>query len=57
MNATEGKGECVLNVDDEEALVFLATRALTRMGYGTVCHTDATAALEDFVLGLMHSTW
>ncbi|HKQ82560.1 MAG TPA: ATP-binding protein [Steroidobacteraceae bacterium] len=38
----------VLYVDDDEALVFLATRALTRLGYHVVGYLDPSAAVEDF---------
>jgi CheY-like chemotaxis protein len=41
-------GEHVLYVDDEEALVFLATRMLKRMGYRVTGHSDAARALDDF---------
>jgi PAS domain S-box-containing protein len=43
-----GKGEHVLYVDDDEALVILATRVLERLGYKVTGHTDATKALQDF---------
>lgn len=42
------KGEHVLYVDDEEALVFLAKRSLGRLGYRVTGHTDAAQALQDF---------
>lgn len=38
----------VLYVDDDEALVFLATRALTRLGYHVVGYLDPSAAVADF---------
>jgi CheY-like chemotaxis protein len=38
----------VLYVDDEEALVFLATRLLERRGYQVSGYTDAAEALENF---------
>jgi signal transduction histidine kinase/CheY-like chemotaxis protein len=41
-------GEHVLYVDDEEPLVFLATRMLKRMGYRVTGHSDAVRALDDF---------
>lgn len=45
---TPGRGQRVLYIDDDEALVFLITRALTRMGYAvTGCH-DPGAALVHF---------
>jgi PAS domain S-box-containing protein len=42
------QGEHVLYVDDEEALVFLATRMLRRMGYRVTGHSSSLRALEDF---------
>jgi PAS domain S-box-containing protein len=41
-------GERILYVDDEETLVRLAQRALTRLGYSVTSHTDPSAALDDF---------
>jgi len=38
----------LLYVDDEEALVFLATRALVRFGHTVSGFTDPVAALEAF---------
>jgi CheY-like chemotaxis protein len=40
--------EHVLYVDDEEALVLLATRLLDRLGYKVTGHTDPQAALKEF---------
>ncbi len=40
--------ERVLYVDDEEALVFLATRLLERSGYQVTGFTDAVSALKEF---------
>jgi PAS domain S-box-containing protein len=41
-------GEHVMYVDDEEPLVRLAQRALTRLGYRVSGHVDPTEALEVF---------
>jgi len=41
-------GRRVLYVDDEEALVFLASRVLSRMGHGISGFTDPKEALETF---------
>jgi CheY-like chemotaxis protein len=38
----------VLYVDDEEALVFLTTRVLERIGYRVTGRTDAKQALSEF---------
>jgi CheY-like chemotaxis protein len=43
-----GNGQHVLYVDDEEALVFLTTRVLERMGYRVTGRTDAKQALNEF---------
>ncbi|HVH43550.1 MAG TPA: response regulator [Labilithrix sp.] len=48
--AERGRGEHVLYVDDEEALVFLATRVLERLGYRVSGFSSATRALEAFAL-------
>jgi signal transduction histidine kinase/ActR/RegA family two-component response regulator len=40
--------ECVLFVDDEEALAHLGQLSLQRLGYRVVLHTDSIAALEAF---------
>ncbi len=42
------RSEHVLYVDDEEALVFLATRLLERSGYRVTGFTDAISALKEF---------
>lgn len=39
-----GKGRTVMYVDDDEALVFLVRRVLTRRGYNVVTFTDPQAA-------------
>jgi CheY-like chemotaxis protein len=44
----KGAGQCVLYVDDEEPLVYLITRVLTRLGYEVVGFSDAYAALQAF---------
>ena len=41
----------VLYVDDEEALVTLVTRKLSRLGYKVTGFTDAEAALREFASG------
>jgi PAS domain S-box-containing protein len=43
-----GNGQRILYVDDEEALVFLTTRVLERMGYQVTGRTDARQALSEF---------
>jgi PAS domain S-box-containing protein len=43
-----GGGKHILYVDDEEALVFLTTRVLERLGYRVTGRTDAKQALNDF---------
>jgi PAS domain S-box-containing protein len=43
-----GRGERVLVVDDEEALVALASEALKRLGYEPTGFADAVAALAEF---------
>jgi CheY-like chemotaxis protein len=43
-----GRGEHVLYVDDEEALVFLATRVLGRLGYRVTGRSDPLQAVGDF---------
>jgi PAS domain S-box-containing protein len=46
--AARPHSERVLYVDDEEALVFLATRMLERSGYHVTGFTDAVTALKEF---------
>jgi PAS domain S-box-containing protein len=43
-----GNGEHVLYIDDEKALVFLAERQLTSLGYRVTSSTDPVKALELF---------
>jgi signal transduction histidine kinase/CheY-like chemotaxis protein len=43
-----GRGERILYVDDEEPLVFLATRMLKRMGFQVEGFTDPRQALHEF---------
>jgi len=43
-----GQGEQILFVDDEEALVDVATQTLGRLGYNVVGKTDSIEALEAF---------
>jgi PAS domain S-box-containing protein len=45
---TRGKGERVLVVDDEEALVAVTSEVLKHIGYQPVACSDATAALAAF---------
>jgi CheY-like chemotaxis protein len=45
---TRGHGEHVLCVDDEEAIVDVATQLLQRLGYRVTGVVDAGRALEDF---------
>ncbi len=40
-----GTGQCVMYVDDDEALVFLVKRLLTRKGYRVITFTDPRQAL------------
>jgi two-component system cell cycle sensor histidine kinase/response regulator CckA len=44
----KGKGECILVVDDEEALCFSLSHLLTRMGYRVVAKSRPEEALELF---------
>jgi CheY-like chemotaxis protein len=46
--AQRGHNQRIMYVDDEEALVFLMDRALTRMGYQITAHSNPAAALDDF---------
>lgn len=46
--ARQGHGEHVLYVDDEDALVMLTTRVLTRLGYTVTGFNDPRRALEEF---------
>jgi two-component system, cell cycle sensor histidine kinase and response regulator CckA len=49
-NTVEGKGKHVMYVDDDEALVFLVERVLTRKGFKVSSFTDphlASAALRE----------
>ena len=43
-----GHGEHVLCVDDEEAILYVATLILQGLGYRVTSSTDAVQALEDF---------
>ena len=43
-----GRGERLLLVDDEAAIIRLWTAALTDLGYRVTAHTDSRAALEAF---------
>ena len=47
-DGARGHGEHVLYVDDEEALVFVATRTLERLGYRVSGFNSASRALEAF---------
>lgn len=44
--AVASNGAHILLVDDEEAILFLGQRILTRLGYRVSVHSDAPAALE-----------
>ncbi len=44
----QSRGERIMYVDDEEALVFLATRMLERRGYRVSGFIDAVSALQEF---------
>jgi PAS domain S-box-containing protein len=46
-----GENRHVLYVDDEESLVSLVTRNLTRLGYKVTGFTDSEAALREFASG------
>ena len=43
-----GHGEHIMYVDDEEALVFVMTRLLKRLGYRSTGYSDADEALQAF---------
>lgn len=47
-SAPRGRGQHLLYVDDEEALVMLATRSLGRLGYKVTGETDPVRALQLF---------
>jgi PAS domain S-box-containing protein len=46
--STQSRGEHIMYVDDEEALVFLTSRLLERRGYRVSVFTDPAKALEEF---------
>src|SRR5262249_9736355 len=46
--AAKAKGEIILLVDDEEALVRLGEEMIARLGYEPVAFTSSAAALEKF---------
>ncbi|HEY4369422.1 MAG TPA: PAS domain S-box protein [Steroidobacteraceae bacterium] len=46
--AAKGRGQRVLYVDDEDSLVYLATRVLQRLGYKVSGFTDPGQALQEF---------
>ena len=48
LQVVRGHGERILYVDDEEPLVFLATRMLRRMGFQVEGFTDPSEALREF---------
>jgi PAS domain S-box-containing protein len=48
IESTQARSEHILYVDDEEALVFLATRLLERRGYRVSGFTNAVTALNQF---------
>ena len=45
-SSQNGKGELILVVDDEEPVIFLTKRVLTRLGYRSETFTDPVAALQ-----------
>ncbi|MGA8205643.1 MAG: GAF domain-containing protein, partial [Woeseiaceae bacterium] len=45
----QGRGEHILFVDNEEPLVFIGTRILTRLGYRVTGFTNAVQALRAFL--------
>jgi PAS domain S-box-containing protein len=47
-DAARGSGERVLYIDDDEAIVFLTTRILERLGYSVTGFTDPEQALARF---------
>jgi PAS domain S-box-containing protein len=52
-NATptaRGRGETIMYVDDDKALVLLVVRVLKKLGYEVGGYTDSAAALADFRL-------
>jgi CheY-like chemotaxis protein len=44
----QGHGEHLLYVDDEDALVMLASRSLSRLGYRVTGHTNPAEAVQAF---------
>ena len=46
---SRSNGEHILVVDDEEAIVKVLKRLLTRAGYKVTAHVDPLAALQDFI--------
>lgn len=46
--ASRGRGQRIMYVDDEDALVYLVTRKLQRLGYTVMGFTDPAAALSAF---------
>jgi PAS domain S-box-containing protein len=48
VTTSRGDGQHILYVDDEEALVFLATRVLERLGYKVTGRNDPRQALAEF---------
>ena len=49
--SVRGRGQRILFIDDENILVSLGERFLTRLGYEAVIETDPVAALERFTRG------
>lgn len=47
-NPAEGNGQRILFVDDEESIVELAKRAITRRGYKVAGFTNSSEAIESF---------
>jgi CheY-like chemotaxis protein len=48
-NAIRGKGQRILYVDDDELLISLVTRKLSRLGYQVTGQDDPRAALAQFL--------
>lgn len=51
VSVPRGNGQRILFVDDEESLVLLATRLLSRLGYQVVCFTRPDDAIRSFMEG------
>jgi CheY-like chemotaxis protein len=51
---TQGSGQHIVYIDDEEALVILTVKMLQRLGYQVTGFTDAEAALHSLQTGAVH---